>query len=176
MLIAWVNRPGCFFCILVVVVCFLLKAHSCVQSLYQYTCRYLAHRHRNPSLYHYQGSRGWPSFFLSPTEQQFLSGTGQFTKAQQRYISCRIKRKLRLIDGQSRNAAAASQPLCNGPNNLPLMHGSDNLIHETKDFIELRGSPSLVGRGIANPMSERTRGFEILIKRTKFPLPAPVLL
>jgi hypothetical protein len=31
------------------------------------------------------------------------------------------------------------------------MHGSDNLIHETKDFIELRGSPSLVGRGIANP-------------------------
>jgi hypothetical protein len=24
-----------------------------------------------------------------------------------------------------------------------------------------RGSPSLVGRGIANPMSERTRGFEI---------------
>lgn len=39
------------------------------------------------------------------------------------------------------------------------MHGSDNLIHETKDFIELRGSPrpaaraggNLVGRGIANP-------------------------
>jgi hypothetical protein len=25
-----------------------------------------------------------------------------------------------------------------------------------------RGSPSLVGRGIANPMSERTRGFEML--------------
>jgi hypothetical protein len=24
----------------------------------------------------------------------------------------------------------------------------------------LRGSPSLVGRGIANPMFERTRGFE----------------
>src|SRR5688500_5563291 len=37
---------------------------------------------------------------------------------------------------------------------------------------ELRGSPSLVGRGIANPMSERTRGFEILGDRTKFPLPA----
>ena len=46
---------------------------------------------------------------------------------------------------------------------------SDNLIRETKDFIELRGSPrpavragsNLVGRGIANPMSERTRGFEL---------------
>jgi hypothetical protein len=35
------------------------------------------------------------------------------------------------------------------------MHGSDNLIHETKDFIELRGSPSLVGRGIANPQEYR---------------------
>ena len=28
-----------------------------------------------------------------------------------------------------------------------------------------RGSPSLVGRGIANPMSERTRGFELPRKR-----------
>lgn len=37
---------------------------------------------------------------------------------------------------------------------------------------ELRGSPSQVGRGIANPMSERTRGFEIL-KGTRLPLPAP---
>ena len=59
----------------------------------------------------------------------------------------------------------------------------------------LRGSPSpavvraggnLVGRGIANPMSERTRGFEILSSlrcfglpekedRAKFPLPALLL-
>jgi hypothetical protein len=38
----------------------------------------------------------------------------------------------------------------------------------------LRGSPSLVGRGIANPMSERTRGFEMLPEGgTKVPLPAP---
>ena len=53
---------------------------------------------------------------------------------------------------------------------------SDNLIHETKDFIELRGSPSLVGRAIANPMSERTRGFEILYGEkaggANVPLPA----
>src|ERR671936_372277 len=50
----------------------------------------------------------------------------------------------------------------------------------------MRGSPSLVGRGIANPMSERTRGFEILPSLpsfgvperggdTKIPLPAPFL-
>jgi hypothetical protein len=47
----------------------------------------------------------------------------------------------------------------------------------------LRAGGNLVGRGIANPMSERTRGFEILSSlccfgisekedRTKFPLPA----
>ena len=46
-----------------------------------------------------------------------------------------------------------------------------------------RGSPSLVGRGIANPMSERTRGFELPISSptgegggTKFPLPALLML
>ncbi len=68
------------------------------------------------------------------------------------------------------------------PTPPPLGIRSDNLIHETKDFIELRGSPrpavragsNLVGRGIANPMSERTRGFEMLLKgSTRFPLPAP---
>jgi hypothetical protein len=59
---------------------------------------------------------------------------------------------------------------------------SDNLIRETKDFIELRGSPrpavragsNLVGRGIANPMSERTRGFELpsVDDGAEIPLPA----
>ena len=36
---------------------------------------------------------------------------------------------------------------------------------------ELRGSPSLVGRGIANPMSERTRGFETLPSLPSFDVP-----
>ncbi len=54
---------------------------------------------------------------------------------------------------------------------------SDNLIHETKDFIELRGSPSLVGRGIANPMSERTRGFELPRKNwNEIPTPRAFIL
>jgi hypothetical protein len=40
-------------------------------------------------------------------------------------------------------------------------HGSSNpdITHERTTFPE-RGSPSLVGRGIANPMSARTRGFK----------------
>jgi hypothetical protein len=42
-----------------------------------------------------------------------------FTKAQQRYIRCRLKKKLRLLDEESRNAAAALlQRGCNAPNSL----------------------------------------------------------
>lgn len=33
--------------------------------------------------------------------------------------------------------------------------------HSLNEISGLRGSPSLAGRGIANPMSERTRGFEL---------------
>jgi hypothetical protein len=47
---------------------------------------------------------------------------------------------------------------------------------ESEPRVTERGSPSLVGRGIANPMSERTRGFELPINGTKFPLPALFLL
>src|SRR3712207_3340732 len=99
----------------------------------------------------------------------------------------RLNKKLRLLRSAGlpthvvlQNCNAASQN-CNGPNSLPPLHTSDNLIHETKDFIELRGSPrpavraggNLVGRGIANPMSERTRGFELPSEDgTEIPLPA----
>jgi hypothetical protein len=55
--------------------------------------------------------------FLSPTEQQFLNGNRQFTKAQQRYIRCRLRKKLRFLNEESRNAAAALQLRCNGMNN-----------------------------------------------------------
>jgi hypothetical protein len=43
---------------------------------------------------------------LSPIEQAYLNGTREFTKAQQRYIRYRLKKKLRLLD-ESRDAAAA---------------------------------------------------------------------
>ena len=48
---------------------------------------------------------------LSPVEQAYLNGTREFTKAQQRYIRCRLKKKLRLLDAQSCNAAARLQRL-----------------------------------------------------------------
>jgi hypothetical protein len=110
---------------------------------------------------------------------QEVHAQGPPAKAQARCIRSRLKKKLRLVGleeaplsplSQSHFCKAASEN-CNGPNSLPPLRTSDNLIHETKDFIELRGSPrpvkktggSLVGRGIANPMSERTRGFEMLL-------------
>jgi hypothetical protein len=43
---------------------------------------------------------------LSPVEEAYLNGTKDFTKAQQRYIRYRLKKKLRLLD-ESRDAAAA---------------------------------------------------------------------
>ena len=46
---------------------------------------------------------------LSPTEKAFLEGSRQFTKAQQRYIRCRLNKKLRLINEESQIAAAALQ-------------------------------------------------------------------
>jgi hypothetical protein len=68
---------------------------------------------------------------LTPVEQAYMNGTRQFTKAQQRYIRCRLKRKLRLvgeelasfgIPNDSCNAAAARlQRLDNNNNNKSLV-------------------------------------------------------
>ena len=75
---------------------------------------------------------------LSPSEKALLDGNHNFTTAKQRYLRYRIRRKLRLLDEQSRSAAAALQLRCNGPNNLllkqagprgfdPLTCGSEDL-------------------------------------------------
>jgi hypothetical protein len=56
----------------------------------------------------------------------------------------------------SRFQVAGNEPSC------PFGDGLAKDIIFSSTVEELRGSPSLVGRGIANPMSERTRGFEIL--------------
>jgi hypothetical protein len=51
--------------------------------------------------------------FLSPVEQAYLNGTRDFTKAQRRYIRCRLKKKLRLLEEESCDAAARLQRLDN---------------------------------------------------------------
>ena len=55
---------------------------------------------------------------LSPVEQAYLNGTREFTNAQKRYIRCRLRKKLKLLDERSCNVAAALQQSCNGPYNL----------------------------------------------------------
>jgi hypothetical protein len=35
---------------------------------------------------------------LSPTEQAYLQNKEQFSKAKQRYVKCRLKKKLRLLE------------------------------------------------------------------------------
>ncbi len=65
----------------------------------------------------------------------------------------------------SRFEVASKEPTC------PFGDGLAKDIIISRNPEELRGSPrvvstttgNLVGRGIANPMSERTRGFEILL-------------
>jgi hypothetical protein len=91
----------------------------------------------------------------------------------QRYVRCRLKKKLRLLNIESEellqrcngSIAATERDGCNAvnysSNDKKKEDKSDvNIMFESEAHTE-RGSPSLVGRGIANPMSERTRGFEM---------------
>jgi hypothetical protein len=137
---------------------------------------------------------------LTSTERDFLLGNREFTKTQQRYLRCRLNKKVKefvsneltiLKDkgyivgtiAASSNAAAKScnAALRNGQqrSDVNIMFESDAHTETELDSGSERGSPSLVGRGIANPMSERTRGFEMLPSppqrgegSTSIPLPA----
>ena len=68
--------------------------------------------------------------FFSPVERAYLEGTREFTMAQQRYIRCRLRKKLRIMgedlascnnnnnNNNNITVEAALQPGCNGPHNL----------------------------------------------------------
>jgi hypothetical protein len=58
-------------------------------------------------------------------------------------------------------------------NNIIISNGDSNTDERGSPRPAVRAGSNLVGRGIANPMSERTRGFELPSKDgTKVPLPA----
>jgi hypothetical protein len=59
-----------------------------------------------------------------------------------RYTGCKVSSKELAVEGGE------------------ALQGDVNIMFDRQAHSE-RGSPSLVGRGIANPMSERTRGFEM---------------
>ena len=57
---------------------------------------------------------------LTKVENEYLDGTRTFTKAQQRYIRCRLRKKLRLLNEESCNVAAALSERSNAAATLDL--------------------------------------------------------
>src|SRR5918911_2927394 len=122
-------------------------------------------------------------FSLSEVEQAYLADKEQFSKTKQRYLRYRIRKKLLRCDAAAATSRDGVELITT---TRPFGHdegisSSNNIIISTSHSNTERGSPrparagsNLVGRGIANPMSERTRGFELPSKDgTKVPLPAP---
>ena len=97
---------------------------------------------------------------LTNVEKEFLDGSRQFTQAQQRYIRCRLRKKLRLLNEQSRNVAAAMRERSNAAATLDLRNynkisaGSGNIVSKAPfSAFPLRNfEPTCpFGHGISNP-------------------------
>jgi hypothetical protein len=125
------------------------------------------------------------ALLLSKTEQAYLANKEQFSKTKQRYLRYRIRKKL----NRSRDAAAATSRdgveliTTTRPFGHDEGNSSNDIIISTSHSNTERGSPrparagsNLVGRGIANPMSERTRGFEMLLTKGSTSIPLPALI
>jgi hypothetical protein len=80
----------------------------------------------------------------------------------QKKIERTIKEELLLLveQGYLTEFCKVSSDLVGEENEEKIVSSDVNIMFESEAHTE-RGSPSLVGRGIANPMSERTRGFEM---------------
>jgi hypothetical protein len=110
---------------------------------------------------------------LSPTEQAYLTDKEQFSKTKQRYLRYRIREKLRCDAVEKARISRNGVELITTTRTFGhgISSSSNNIIISNSDSNTERGSPrpavragsNLVGRGIANPMSERTRGFELPI-------------
>jgi hypothetical protein len=107
-------------------------------------------------------SKGYEPALLTRAELGWLQGEKQISQSYERKMRFMINAKLRILTQSelpllmqngfnvttSSNAATISS------------NAADTINWHSLNEISGRGSPSLVGRGIANPMSERTRGFE----------------
>jgi hypothetical protein len=84
---------------------------------------------------------------LSPVEEAYLNGTRDFTKAQQRYIRYRLKKKLRLLD-ESRDAAAAAAAMLlrleSSLVRIPRYNNHHEIVIENKNIVGRKGfEPSI---------------------------------
>jgi hypothetical protein len=122
---------------------------------------------------------------LTRTEMEWLLGKKnkgkQLSKSYERKMRSVINKKLKpfaelelpLLLNKGFSVSACPNAANTGSN------ATDGIYcHALHEIPSGRGSPSLAGRGIANPMSERTRGFEMLLHlgNAKIPLPAPIFL
>ena len=107
---------------------------------------------------------------LTNVEKEFLDGSRQFTQAQQHYIRCRLRKKLRLLNEQSRNVAAAMRERSNAAATLDLRNynkisaGSGNFVLSSFSDIPKQRSEDR----ISNPRVLSDMGLAIP-RPTRFP-------
>ncbi len=105
---------------------------------------------------------------LTKVEKEYLDGTRQLTKAQQRYIRCRLRKKLRLLNEESCNVAAALSERSNGAVTLDLRNsnkssaGSGNFVLSSFSDTPKQRSEDR----ISNPRVLSDMGLAILMKET----------
>ena len=100
---------------------------------------------------------------LTKVEKEYLDGTRQLTKAQQRYIRCRLRKKLRLLNEQSCNVAAAMSERGNAAATLDLRNynkssaGSGRLVPLTsqREDADISNPRVLSDMGLAIPRPTR---------------------
>jgi hypothetical protein len=128
--------------------------------------------------------------FLSKAERDYLVARDQIKHHDYYCVKSRLLKKLQYFTNQELPLLIEKGYLAEFCKQQHQHLAENCKMNSSKDLLggfaalkytELRGSPSLVGRGIANPMSERTRGFEIasllLFEKeegTEVPLPAPL--
>ena len=94
---------------------------------------------------------------LTNAEKQYLDGSRQFTKAQQRYMRCRLRKKLRLLNDESCNVAAALRERSNAAATIDLRNYNKNSAG-SGNFVPFTGSSNprvLSDMGLAIPRPTR---------------------
>jgi hypothetical protein len=106
---------------------------------------------------------------LSGAELDYLTAKRQFSDENSYTIKCRLQKKIERTAKEELSLLVEQAYLTEfckvssdfvREENEKIVSSDVNIMFESEAHTE-RGSPSLVGRGIANPMSERTRGFEM---------------
>ena len=87
---------------------------------------------------------------LTKVEKEYLDGSRELTKAQQRYIRCRLRKKLRLLNEESCNVAAALSERSNAAATIDLRNyniisaGSGNFAPSLASSLREAGTESRI--------------------------------